>query len=82
MNRQISIHDYSFSDQDGLFWVREAEDSIVSSFKEELHRNRSILAEEGYRARKSGNLHVPEAIKETGTIARASGSDTMQPPRS
>ena len=33
----------------------------------------------GLRGKQSGNLQVPEAIKETGTIARAPGSDTAQP---
>ena len=79
MNRPISIRDYSFSNQVGLFW---AEDSIVLSFKEELRRNLAMPGRRRLHGKQSGNLQVPEAIKETGTIARTPGSDTAQPPSS
>ena len=49
-------------------------DSIVSLFKEELHVNRSMGGRRKLQGKQSGNLQVPEAIKEAGTIARATGS--------
>ena len=47
-------------------------------FKEELRRNRLMPGRRRLQGKQSGNLQVPEVIKETGTIARAPGSDTVQ----
>ena len=62
--------------------MHEAAEQIVSSSMEELHGNRLMPGRIRLQGKLSGNLQVPEAIKETGTIARAPGSDTVQPLRS